>query len=298
MTVSPALAGFAVAAALLAAATLAFVMRPLLRERRHRFAAFTALALALAPLLYGHLGAVGALGEAAGADAMTVAATRTVEDARADLVAHLAQNPRDARGWVLLARLDASQDRFADAASAYERALADAKAASDTTLWCEYADALAQAQGGRLAGRPREIVSQVLLRDPVHRQALEMAGSAALESGEHATAATYWRTLLAQLPDGSGERRDLQAALERVELRAVQDRARGQLLYETHCVSCHGRSIHWRDRKLASNWPTLVAQVDRWQRNGGLGWSGEEVEDVARYLDATIYRFGSGKQAS
>ena len=297
MTVSPALAGFGVAAALLAAATLAFVMRPLLRERRHRFVAIAAIGLALAPLLYWHLGAAGALGEAGVADVATVAATRTVEDARADLVAHLSQNPRDARGWVLLARLDASQDRFADAASAYERALADGKAASDTTLWCEYADALAQAQGGRLAGRPREIVSQVLLRDPAHRQALEMAGSAAIESGEHATAAKYWRTLLEQLPEGSGERRDLSAALERVELRAVQDRARGQLLYETHCVTCHGKDIHWRDHKLANNWPALVAQVERWQRNGGLGWSAEEVEDVARYLDVTIYRFGTGKQA-
>ncbi len=292
------LAGFIVAAVLLAAATLAFVMRPLLRERRHRIVAVAGIGLVLAPLLYARLGAVGTLDGEGEADAATVAATRPVQDARAELVAHLAHNPRDARGWVLLARLDAAQDRFADAAAAYERALANPKAATDTTLWCEYADALAQAQGGRLAGRPREIVGQALARDPTHRQALEMAGSAALESGEHAVAASYWRMLLVQLPESSSERRELTAALARVELRAVQDRTRGQLLYETHCVSCHSKEIHWRDRKLATSWPALVAQVQRWQRNGGLGWTGEDVEDVARYLDATIYRFTAGKQAS
>lgn len=293
------LAGFSVAAAVLAAATLAFVMRPLLRERRHRVVVAAAgIGLVLATLLYARLGAVGTLDDAGEADAATVAATRPVQDARADLMAHLAQNPRDARGWVLLARLDAAQDRFADAAAAYERALANPKAATDTTLWCEYADVLAQSQGGRLAGRPREIVGQALARDPTHRQALEMAGSAALESGEHAVAASYWRMLLVQLPESSSERRELAAALARVELRAVQDRARGQLLYETHCVSCHSKEIHWRDRKLATDWPALVAQVQRWQRNGGLGWSNEDVDDVARYLDATIYRFAAGKQAS
>lgn len=298
MTLSPAFLGFAIAAALLAAATLAFVMRPLLRERRHRVILAASVGLVAAPLLYARLGAVATLGEASAADPATVSATRPVQDARAGLVAHLAQDPRDARGWVLLARLDAEQDRFADAAAAYERALANPKAANDTTLWCEYADALAQAQGGRLAGRPREIVQDVLLRDPSHRQALELAGSAALEAGDPVAAASHWRALLALLPEDSNERRELTAALARVELHAVQDRSRGQLLYETHCVSCHGKEIHWRDKKLVRDWSSLVAQVQRWQRNGGLGWSSEEVEDVARYLDATIYRFASGKQSS
>ncbi|MFO1302588.1 MAG: hypothetical protein U1F54_02590, partial [Burkholderiales bacterium] len=94
------LAGFAIAAAVLAAATLAFVMRPLLRERRHRFIAIAAIGLALAPLLYMRLGAVATLHESGDADAATVTATRAVDDARADLVSHLAQDPRDARGWV------------------------------------------------------------------------------------------------------------------------------------------------------------------------------------------------------
>ena len=67
--------------------------------------------------------------------------------------------------------------------------------------------------------------------------------------------------------------------------------SRGALLYDTHCVACHTTQVHWRDRKLASDWASLAAETRRWQRNIGLGWSDEEIEDVVRYLNTTIYRF-------
>ena len=84
---------------------------------------------------------------------------------------------------MLLARLDFAADRFADAAAAYERALAASpKVARDPAIWCEYADALGMAQGGSLAGRPRELVMRALAQNPAHPKALEMAGSAAYEA--------------------------------------------------------------------------------------------------------------------
>jgi mono/diheme cytochrome c family protein len=66
--------------------------------------------------------------------------------------------------------------------------------------------------------------------------------------------------------------------------------SRGELLYATHCIACHTTRVHWRDRRMVTDYPGLVAQVARWQANTGLGWSSEEILDVARYLDATIYR--------
>jgi mono/diheme cytochrome c family protein len=65
----------------------------------------------------------------------------------------------------------------------------------------------------------------------------------------------------------------------------------GALLYETHCIACHSKEIHWRDRKLATDWTSLAAQVRRWQQNTGLQWSDDEIEQVTRYLNRTIYRF-------
>ena len=67
--------------------------------------------------------------------------------------------------------------------------------------------------------------------------------------------------------------------------------SRGELLYTTHCIACHTTQVHWRDRRLAGDYSSLTAQVARWQENTGLGWSNEEIQDVVRYLNATMYRF-------
>lgn len=68
---------------------------------------------------------------------------------------------------------------------------------------------------------------------------------------------------------------------------------RGQLLYENHCVECHTAQMHWRDQRLARDWLTLKAQVWRWQSAASLAWSPTDVDEVARYLNDTIYRFPS-----
>jgi hypothetical protein len=66
--------------------------------------------------------------------------------------------------------------------------------------------------------------------------------------------------------------------------------SRGELLYTTHCVACHGTQIHWRDKRLVTDWGSLLVQVRRWQSNAALGWSEEDVLQVARHLNDTIYR--------
>jgi cytochrome c-type biogenesis protein CcmH len=137
------------------------------------------------------------------------------------LEAHVAASPGDARAWVMLARLRMQRDQFEPATVAYERALAaSAKVARDPLVWCEYADALGMAQGGRLAGKPRELIDKALSLDAAHPRALEMAGSAAYEAGDYRGAAGYWRQLLARLPADSAEHTQLAAAVARAEQRA------------------------------------------------------------------------------
>ena len=137
------------------------------------------------------------------------------------LEAHVASAPSDARAWVVLARARMQRDQFEPAALAYRRALdASAKVARDPLIWCEYADALGMAQGGRLAGKPRELIDRALALDGAHPRALEMAGSAAYEAGDFRGAARYWQQLLVQLPADSGGRAQLAAAIARAEQRA------------------------------------------------------------------------------
>ena len=71
----------------------------------------------------------------------------------------------------------------------------------------------------------------------------------------------------------------------------AQAQSRGELLYTTHCVACHGTQIHWRDKRLATDWASLLVQVRRWQANAALGWNDDDVVQVARHLNDTVYRF-------
>lgn len=67
--------------------------------------------------------------------------------------------------------------------------------------------------------------------------------------------------------------------------------SRGQLLYSTHCISCHSTDMHWRNNRLAYDWESLKSQVRRWQGNTGLQWADADIVEVARYLNDTIYQF-------
>ena len=137
---------------------------------------------------------------------------------RDELTQHLARNPRDARGWVLLGRHELAGDRFGEAADAFAKAIAASpKVARDPAVWCDYADALGMSQGGSLEGKPRELIARALALDPEFPRALEMAGSADYERRDFAGAAGYWRRLLPQLREGTQPHAELAAAIARAE---------------------------------------------------------------------------------
>ena len=66
---------------------------------------------------------------------------------------------------------------------------------------------------------------------------------------------------------------------------------RGQLLYTTHCIACHSTQMHWREKHEVTDWASLKAQVRRWQATASLQWSEADIEEVARHLNDTIYRY-------
>jgi cytochrome c-type biogenesis protein CcmH len=124
--------------------------------------------------------------------------------------------PRDGRAWVLDARAQMSANHYRDAARSYEKGLAASpKVAIDPQVWCELADALGMAQGGKLNGRPSELIQKALALNPNHPRALEMAGSAAYEAGDYRIALRYWERLLAQLDPASSAYADLSSAIAR-----------------------------------------------------------------------------------
>ena len=81
------------------------------------------------------------------------------------------------------------------------------------------------------------------------------------------------------------------AASAAAQAQSQSSPTRGELLYTTHCVACHTTQMHWREQRLATNWDILKALVQRWQSRARLAWSDDDVLEVARHLNDTIYRY-------
>jgi len=150
-----------------------------------------------------------------------VADSKKEPDSYKQLKEHLQHNPRDGRAWVLLGRHEMEEDHFLDAQKAFETAISvSSKVANDATVLCELAEAIGMAQGGTFEGRPRQLVEQALSLAPDNARVLEMAGGAAYEAHDFASAARYWRALLAQMPEDTQAYQQLSAAISRVEAEA------------------------------------------------------------------------------
>ena len=72
---------------------------------------------------------------------------------------------------------------------------------------------------------------------------------------------------------------------------AAADLDHGRKLYEVSCEACHTANVHWRDRGLVDSWPTLLQQVNLWQRISSLRWDPADLNDVAAYLNDRFYHF-------
>ena len=69
--------------------------------------------------------------------------------------------------------------------------------------------------------------------------------------------------------------------------------SRGELLYTSLCIACHSEQVHWRDGRLATDWPSLRAQVVRWQATASLNWNDDDIGAVTQYLNERFYGFRS-----
>ena len=131
------------------------------------------------------------------------------------LAERLKQNPNDAQGWQMLARSYMMQERFSDAASAYEHLTSIN--AQDANAWADYAEALALANSQNLAGKPTEAINRALQIDPKNQKALDLAGSAAFQAGDYQKAMEHWQKLLKLLPAGSEELKTITAQISKAK---------------------------------------------------------------------------------
>jgi len=146
-------------------------------------------------------------------DAFAPAATRAAKDVpehdvtpqqvtemAAKLAAKLERDPANAEGWAMLARTYYALKRNAEAAQAFDKAVA--LVPDDAALLADYADALGSTQGG-LRGKPLELVERALKADPTQWKALALAGTAAFDRKDYNQAVAYWERVKATVPRDS-----------------------------------------------------------------------------------------------
>jgi cytochrome c-type biogenesis protein CcmH len=130
------------------------------------------------------------------------------------LAKKLQANPDDGEGWAMLGRSYRVLGRFDASAMAYAEAAK--RLPPNAVVYTEWAEAVAQAQGKTLTGQPTELLDRALAVDPNYQKALALAGSAALERNDMATAAALWKRLRATLPADSPNLAEVDEALARV----------------------------------------------------------------------------------
>lgn len=134
------------------------------------------------------------------AERMATALDRSDYDAMvAQVEAHLAQNPSDAQGWLVLAPAYRGMGRYGDAAGAYSRALALVPETPE--LLSDLGEALVLADEGLVSAKARDAFQQALGLDPENTKALFYVAMADRQDGRHELALAKWQTMLDGAPD-------------------------------------------------------------------------------------------------
>ncbi|MEO8777464.1 MAG: tetratricopeptide repeat protein [Rhodanobacter sp.] len=198
---------FIVVAALMVALALAALLVPLIRQGRRSGHSRGVFVLALAIALVLPLGA-GALylmiGTPAALDGVSAQASVPINlpQAIAELRAHLAQQPDDKQGWLVLAQTSTLLQQPSDARDAYEHVLKlDANNAEAMVGWAE-TDSMQRADH-MIEGRARELLQRAVQQHPDNQRGLWLLGISDFQRGDYHDAAATWRLLQPQLEPGS-----------------------------------------------------------------------------------------------
>lgn len=138
----------------------------------------------------------------------------------------LQQQPDDIEGWKMLGRSYTYLQQYQQAADVYAKLYR--LQPDDSEVQLQYANNLAMARGGRMAGEPAQLIKQVLDKQPDNGTALWLGGMAKAEEGDLKTAQQYWQKLATLLPANSEPLQQVQQMLDAVE---------AELAKSTHAIA-------------------------------------------------------------
>ena len=198
---------FVIIAALMVALALAALLVPLVRQGRrsgrNRGVFMLSLGIALVlPLSAGMLYLL--VGTPAALNGVSAQAENQISlpQAIAELRDHLAQQPDDKQGWLLLAQTSSMLRQPSDARDAYDHVLKlEPNNAEAMVGWAESDSALRDDH--KIEGRARDLLQRAVQLHPDNQRGLWLLGISDFQRGDYHTAAATWRLLQPQLEPGS-----------------------------------------------------------------------------------------------
>ncbi|MHA6196452.1 c-type cytochrome biogenesis protein CcmI [Pseudomonas wadenswilerensis] len=142
-------------------------------------------------------------------------APQSLEEMTSRLERAVAAQPDNAEGLYFLGRAYMAQERPADAAKAFERAVGVAGRAPE--LLGQWAQALYFANDKQWTAQFQALTDEALKADPKEVTSLGLLGIAAFEGERYQDAVDYWNRLLAQLPEGDSSRAALLGGIEKAK---------------------------------------------------------------------------------
>jgi cytochrome c-type biogenesis protein CcmH len=189
------------------AVALAALLLPLVRQGRRSGRSRGVFALTLAISFVLPLAASGLyllVGTPAALNGVSAEAAQplTMQQALEELRTHLAQQPDDVQGWMLLAQTQAMQHDPAAARDAYDHVLKlDTNNAEAMVGWAEN-DSMTRGDH-MIEGRALELLKRAVQLHPDSQRGLWLLGISDFQHGEYGHAAATWRLLQPQLEPGS-----------------------------------------------------------------------------------------------
>ncbi len=130
------------------------------------------------------------------------------------LEGYVAQHTDAPRAWTLLASAYRDQERYREAAAAFERA-SEAGRTPDAHLVARQAESLLLANERQFTAEVQRLIDASLEVDPRNPLGLMLAGHAALTRGDNETAVERWQRLAEQIPEDDNRRRIIEGLIER-----------------------------------------------------------------------------------
>jgi len=136
--------------------------------------------------------------------------TPDVDAMVAGLQKKMEANPDNAKGWFMLGRSYMVLKRYSDAVKAYEQV--NRLMPNSPNVMLSLADAISMQNNGQIAGRPAQLIEQVLKVEPENLTGLWLGGMASRQKLDYVTAVERWQRVLPLLKDAN-EKQEVNALI-------------------------------------------------------------------------------------